>query len=119
MKNAAAFLFLASLGTPAFAEDVTLSLPDAPQAERTTVRYECAGAEPFEVEYVNAGPNSLAIVPVEGQHLVFAGVISGSGARYASGPYVWWTKGAGADLYDVRLGEDASPTMHCEEAASR
>ena len=116
MKNAAAILLLSCLGSPVFAEDVTLSLPDGLQVERTTVRYECAGAEPFEAEYINAGANSLAVVPVEGQRLIFASVISGSGARYASGPYVWWTKGAGADLYDLRLGEDAGPTMHCEEA---
>ena len=117
MKNAAAILFLACLGSSALAQDITLSLPGAAQVERTTVRYECAGAAPFEVEYINAGANALAVTPVEGQHLIFVSVISGSGARYAAGPYVWWTKGAGADLYDVRLGEDASPTMHCEEAA--
>lgn len=84
--------------------------------QRTVSRYECEGAEPFTVEYVNAKPVFLAFVPVNGEKLVFVNVIAASGARYASGQYVWWTRGPDADLYDVTAGEDAAPILTCLEA---
>jgi membrane-bound inhibitor of C-type lysozyme len=44
----------------------------------------------FPVEYLNGAGNSLAILPVNGEALVFANIISGSGARYAARQYIWW-----------------------------
>jgi membrane-bound inhibitor of C-type lysozyme len=46
---------------------------------------------------------------------VFASVISASGARYASGQWVWWSKGSDASLYDTTLGEDAEAVLTCTE----
>ncbi|MDQ2774461.1 MAG: MliC family protein [Acidobacteriota bacterium] len=58
----------------------------------------------FTVEYLNGGGNSLAITPISGRSLIFVSVISGSGARYASGPYIWWDAGArGIHLYSDSL----------------
>lgn len=109
----AAFL----LAAPAtHAAELTLDVTGAEKAERMKVRYRCAGMDPFEVEYVNAGPNTLAIVPVEGERLVFVTVMSGSGARYASGPWIWWTKGDTASLSSEMDGADAKP-VECEEVA--
>lgn len=84
--------------------------------ERTQVRYECEGREELLVaEYVNAAPNFLTILAVDDEPLVFASVISGSGARYASGFYVWWTRGAEASLYDLRADDPDSPEFTCLE----
>ncbi|MFL6450477.1 MAG: MliC family protein [Bryobacteraceae bacterium] len=47
----------------------------------------------FEIEYINAQPTTLAALPLGGKQLVFAGVISGSGARYAAGRFIWWHAG--------------------------
>lgn len=94
------------------AADIVIRLPQG-SATRNVVTYSCEGRTPIRVEYINAGPNALAVVPVAGDTLVFANVLSGSGARYASGPYIWWTKGNKADLYDQRQGEDAKP-IGCE-----
>ena len=53
-----------------------------------------AGA--FSVEYINAAGsdggagNHLAVLPIHGASLIFANVISGSGAKYAAGEYIWW-----------------------------
>jgi membrane-bound inhibitor of C-type lysozyme len=44
----------------------------------------------FSVEYLNGAGNSLAVVPVGGNSMIFANVVSGSGARYAAGQYIWW-----------------------------
>lgn len=83
----------------AFAE-VSLSIPLQAGATSTvkTATYSCAGGEPFQVQYLNAGANALAFVLVEGEERIFANVVPGSGARYASGPYIWWSKGENATL---------------------
>jgi membrane-bound inhibitor of C-type lysozyme len=50
------------------------------------------------VEYINGGGNSLAIVPVSGNTLIFSNVIAGSGARYLAGQYTWWESGGSVTL---------------------
>ena len=82
----------------AAATDVTLHLKGSEKVSRSVIRYQCdaQGAKmglpsgPFSVEYINGAGNSLAILPVNGKSLIFANVISGSGARYAAGEYIWW-----------------------------
>lgn len=104
MKHLAA-LFALSLTTPAFA-GASVNLPlTGEEATIQATRYSCAGGEPFTVQYVNVGPNRLAILPVDGQELVFVNVISGSGARYASGALEWWSKGETATLSDAMKDE--------------
>ena len=83
------------------ASDLTIHLIGSQPITRNTVTYRCdaqgvkmglpAGA--FSVEYVNGAGNSLALVPVGGNSLIFANVVSGSGARYAAGQYIWWDAG--------------------------
>jgi len=92
-------------------------LPLAPPVEETRVDYRCTGTlEALSVRYVNAADQSFAVVPLEGVERIFVTVLSGSGARYASGFYVWWSAKDGADLYDLRLGETADPIAECREA---
>jgi membrane-bound inhibitor of C-type lysozyme len=86
---------------------LVLELPG--NAERNIVRYECEGTEPLVVDYVNASPTFLAVVPVEGERLLFANVIAASGARYVSGQYEWWTRGSEATLTDVTAPEGTEP----------
>ena len=93
-------IMLAALGysTLAGATDLTIHLNGTQPLSRKTVQYQCdakgaamglpAGA--FPVEYINGAGNSLVVVPVHEASLIFANVISGSGARYAAGPYIWW-----------------------------
>jgi len=97
----------------AFADPLTIDLPDAASAERTTVAYSCEGDRKVTAEYVNAGDNSLAIVNLGKQTVLTVSVLSGSGARYAGQQYIWWTKGNSADFYDLTKGEDAAPVFSC------
>lgn len=90
-------LALAILAGPALA-DATLSVPLGPDARVIPSRYACEGGDPFPVQYIEAEPNSLALLPIDGQQRIFVGVISGSGARYVSGPFEWWSKGDEAIL---------------------
>jgi membrane-bound inhibitor of C-type lysozyme len=88
--------------------------------ERRTIQYDCGNDTLVAATYINAAPNFLALVtvPEETQPLVFASVVSASGARYASGTWVWWTQGPDASLYDATLGEDAEPVLTCAEISN-
>ena len=108
---AAALPLLVAMVTGAGAVETALQLVlELPgNAERNIVRYECDGVEPFAVDYVNASPTFLAIVPIAGERLLFVNVIAASGARYVSGPYEWWTRGSEATLTDVTTTEGTEP----------
>jgi membrane-bound inhibitor of C-type lysozyme len=88
------------------ATDVTIHLSGSQPISRNTMKYQCDAqgskmglpAGVFSVEYLNGAGNSLAIVPVGGNSVIFANVISGSGARYAAGEYIWWDAGGGVNF---------------------
>ena len=81
---------------------------------RTTVDYDCSG-KAKRVVYVNGPDDALALLDVAGKRLIFVNVISGSGARYASGSYVWWSKGPQARLYDEMRGPNAKALLECRQ----
>lgn len=103
----AGMLLTAGMTVPSLAEDLSVRLPGV-SVTRIHASFDC-GADgvalglpsgPFTVEYLNAGENHLAVLPIHGQALIFSNVISGSGARYAAGRYIWWDAGArGVTLY--------------------
>lgn len=125
MRVAAALAFLLLAGpsvaqeqptAPSTSSGITITLGVTGDADRRIVMYQCQGRDALlRVEYVNAPPNFLALVPVEEGTLVFVHVLSADGARYAASHWVWWTKGADADLYDLTKGRDADPVMHCSQ----
>jgi Predicted periplasmic protein len=92
---------------------LTLSLDSAGDIERNVVTYQCDDEQTLSVQYVNAAPNFLAIVPVDGQNHVFVTTISASGARYVAGPFEWWSSGDEATLRDLMQDEDAGPLANC------
>jgi membrane-bound inhibitor of C-type lysozyme len=69
-------------------------------------------AKAFTVLYINSDSNNLAIVPVKDARLVFANVVSASGARYAAGSWVWWEKGG-----TVTFSEAAGRSATCRQIA--
>ncbi|MEW6255547.1 MAG: MliC family protein [Pseudomonadota bacterium] len=106
-----AFIVFLALASTASAQGAALSipLPAGGDMRRESARYDCANLGRLGVDYVTAGAVALALLEINGQPRVFAQVLSGSGARYASGPYVWWTKGADAMLEDLRQGSGTPP----------
>jgi membrane-bound inhibitor of C-type lysozyme len=102
------------------ATDVTIHLDGSQPISRNTVKYQCdaQGAKMglpngvFSVEYLNGAGNSLAIVPVGGNSLIFANVISGSGARYAAGAYIWWDARGGVNFSSDSLAGKMSSSCH-------
>ncbi len=91
----------------ALAENLTVPLPGV-QVTRIRATFACGSdgialglpSQPFTVKYLNAGENHLAVLPLHGKSMVFANVISASGARYAAGRYIWWDAGdRGVTLY--------------------
>ena len=83
--------------------------------ERNIVEYQCEGLEPFKVDFINAKPNFIAIVPVGPDKLVFVDVRAASGASVLAGQYEFWTKGSEATLTDL-MAEPQS--VSCTEATN-
>ncbi|MEP3276091.1 MAG: MliC family protein [Stappiaceae bacterium] len=106
----------AFLGSVALAQADGLMIPvPAVDVQQTSQDYTCESMGKITVTYINAGPNSLAVVPIDGEPIVFANVLSASGARYAAGSKIWWSSKGGAMLEDVHEGENATP-VKCVEA---
>jgi len=92
---------LALYATTAAATDLTLHLLGSDTITPQTVKFQCDAegtkiglpSGPFSVHYFNGAGNSLAVVPIGGKSLIFANVMAASGARYASGTYIWWEAG--------------------------
>jgi membrane-bound inhibitor of C-type lysozyme len=81
-------------------------------ATRSQVHYTCDGGKTITARYLNArNGQSFALLRIKGKTLLFVNTLSASGARYAAGRYVWWTKGPGATLYDEMAGENAPPML--------
>ena len=80
---------------------LALTLPLPSDATVTAARYQCDDGRDLAVRYVDAGANSLAIIPLEGEEMVFVSVVAASGARYVSGMWEWWGKGEEATLTRV------------------
>lgn len=113
-------LVLAALPVGAAEPALQLVLTLEGDVARHVLNYRCDGQDaPIRVEYVNADPVFLALLPVAGEMRVFVNVISASGARYASGQYVWWTKGETASLYDEMAQEGTAPLSCAVEEAAR
>jgi membrane-bound inhibitor of C-type lysozyme len=103
---------------PAVTASLTLTLESAGNIERTITLYQCDDEQTVSVQYINAAPNFLAIVPVEGETLVMTTTLSGSGARYVGGPYEWWSHQGEATLRDLTQHEEAAPLATCTETSN-
>jgi membrane-bound inhibitor of C-type lysozyme len=107
-RNLIAALVLFSGANPAAAATVTFDLPGT--LDRQSVAYACEGSEaPLAVTYFNLPDTQLAVLAVKGTPRAFVNVLAASGAKYASGSIVWWTRGNVATLYDETM-PDAQPT---------
>ena len=106
-----------ALATAAMMQNVDVSaqvvLSLAGDFQRTTHQYQCEGLEPFSVEFINAEPNFLAIVPVGPRRMVFVNVMAASGAKYVAGQFEFWTKGSEATLTDLQADPQS---VACTEA---
>lgn len=111
LPSLAGVAFLAA--SAAAAGEIVIDFPGSDVDDRT-VAYAC-GTASLEIRYVNAGEASLAIFDWDGERIVASAVVSASGARYAGGRYVWWSKGGEATLYDETAGENAAPLAACTE----
>ena len=101
---------LALLALPVIA--APLGVSDINIATRNWARYSCDDAQKITVNYLNAtSGQGFALLRIEGKTMLFVDTLSASGAKYVAGPYVWWTKGANATLYDQTAAENAPPML--------
>ncbi|SMQ70111.1 Membrane-bound inhibitor of C-type lysozyme [Devosia lucknowensis] len=104
---------VAPVAGPSTSASLVITIESAGDIERSVTPYQCDDGQSLSVQYINAVPNFLAIVPVDGQNLVMATALSASGARYVGGPYEWWTHQGEATLRDLTQDEDAEPLATC------
>ncbi|WP_324754182.1 MliC family protein [Roseovarius sp. Pro17] len=93
-----ALALFATAGAAAAEANLSIPLKSGTMDSVESATYTCGDGEPFSVQYVNAGANALAIFPIDGEDRIFVNVVSASGAKYASGAHVWWTKSNTATL---------------------
>lgn len=98
--------------TPPAAAQIVIPLPAGIEVRTIVETYDCGGRD-VGVTYINAGDIALAVLEIGGETVVAANVISASGARYAGGRFVWWSKGNRADLYDLTAGGEDAPGESC------
>jgi membrane-bound inhibitor of C-type lysozyme len=109
-------LALAATSPALAAVDLNVGINLTGDVQIVTTVYGCGeSTEPLTVKYINAAPNFFAIIPIEGEDVVFVNVISASGAKYVAAEYEWWNKGADATLHNVTEGLDAAPVLTCSE----
>jgi membrane-bound inhibitor of C-type lysozyme len=82
--------------------------------ERNIVQYQCDDEQSLTVEYINAAPTFLAMLDAGGGQTIFVNVMSGSGARYVSGQYEWFTKGTDATFTDL-MADEGTGSLTCSE----
>lgn len=99
-------------GATAKADQIVIPVPSA--VDVVTQSYACGG-QAVTVDYINAGTISLAVLHMGDELVVAAGVLSGSGARYAGDRYIWWSHGGGADLYDLTGPGGETTPVACTE----
>jgi membrane-bound inhibitor of C-type lysozyme len=102
------------------ATDLTIHLPDAPPITRQTVTYQCDAtgttigvpSGQFKVEYIDGGGNSLVVVPISGNALIFSNVSAASGSRYTAQQYTWWDAKGAVTLYSDSLTGKLQTSCH-------
>ena len=109
-----AFAALALAGTAvSVAHAAQLTVEEIDADSRQQAFYQCANQkQPVWVSYWRAGNGqSFALVPVNGQQLLFVDTVSASGVRYQAGRYTWWTKGKEGTLRDEIADQNAAPLL--------
>ena len=114
MKNWLVFLGLTFAASSASAGEINIKLPDNTEVMTSSALYKC-GEKDVSATYYNAGDISLAKLELEDETVIASNVLSGSGAKYAGGIYIWWTKGKTADLYNLMDDPDQSKPTNCVE----
>ncbi len=112
-------MVMASLGlfltnVVANADEITIELPGDVAVTTNDVLYKC-GDKDVAVTYYNAGDISLAKLELDDETVIASSVLSGSGAKYAGGIYIWWSKGAEANLYNLMDDPEQEKPTSCAE----
>lgn len=116
LRHVTTALAIAAASPALAAVDLNVGINLSGDVQIVTAVYGCGeGTEPLTVKYINAKPNFLAIVPIEGEDVVLVNVISASGAKYVAGVWEWWNKGTEVSLHNITEGLDAAPVLSCSE----
>ena len=126
-RQLASFLAWSLLALPLAGAEIVIPLPAGVTVEHRTSRFQCDAAAvalglpavPFNVDYINASPNALAVLPLNGKPLIFSNVISGSGARYAANRYIWWDAGSRGITLSAPSADGTQQRGLCQSVPAR
>lgn len=112
-----------ALQLSAAASELRLQLKGTDAMKRQTAQFTCDGKAAglglptgtFTVEYINGVGNSLAVLPIAGKSLIFASVMSGSGARYAADRYTWSDGGVTRGAFLTTDFNDPNAMTQCRQ----
>ncbi|GAA4658084.1 MliC family protein [Bartonella pachyuromydis] len=102
----------------ALAASLVIEVPDDPAPMTEVVAYQCnmeKNKEPIEATYYNAGNIALVDFKWKGKRITGSNVITGSGAKYVSGQYVWLTTKNEALFYDLIKDPKEEDPIRCVE----
>ncbi|VEJ44569.1 MliC family protein [Bartonella vinsonii] len=102
----------------AFAGSLVIEVPDTPEPTIESVTYQCnIGTKKERVEATYYDTDDIALVDLKWnkKRIIAANVIAASGAKYAGGEYIWWTKQNEALLYDLINDSEEGKPFRCVE----
>lgn len=85
-----------------------------PASHTKIASYSCQETD-VQVQYFFVGDTAAAMVPIQGEKTLFVSILAGSGVKYVSGPYVWWSKGNTAFLEDSSTLPNKLVYSDCEQ----
>jgi len=106
-------LHLAAQEPGAAGAPVSILVPGAETVQSDSARYRCDDGRLVEVDYINAGSVSLAVLTFDGAFVVASNVIAASGARYAGDRYVWWSRGRDEATLETVGAPEGEASVSC------
>ena len=90
--------------------EITVKIPKTDMGSDITTRYEC-GDFKLTARYITEGQISIVTLKWPDNYTIASQVVSGSGARYVSGPFIWWENGDEAKLINTFSDDDDNPAI--------
>ncbi|WP_341749147.1 MliC family protein [Candidatus Tisiphia endosymbiont of Sialis lutaria] len=106
-------IFIILVSCKSYKDQENLIIPGNGNLQVENVNYSCIDGRKINIQYLNKGANTLAIIPIaeENQILIFTGRVSASGVLYGANQYEWHTKNKTAILRNI----NTDSTVFCDE----
>ncbi|WP_455476125.1 MliC family protein [Bartonella sp. B17] len=107
--------------TNAFANSLTLEVPDNPEPTTEVFSYQCdigTGTERIEATYLDADSISLVDFKWKNDRVIASKVITAKGTKYAGSHYILWKTLHDVTLYDLIDDPEEKKPILCKEEST-